>query len=585
MKRRLAAILAADMVGYSRLMGADEEGTIARQKAGRSELIDPEIAKHGGRIVKTTGDGLLVEFPSVVDAVRCAVQVQKAMARREAGVPEDRRIQYRVGINLGDIVIDGDDIYGDGVNVAARLEALAEPGGVSISGKVFEEVRNKLDLGFEDMGAQAVKNIAEPVHVWRLSLAAPSAFDELPALPGPPALPGKPSIAVLPFANMSGDEEQEYFADGVTEDVITTLSHVRWLFVIARNSSFAYKGQSPDIRQVAADLGVRYVLEGSVRKAGSRIRLTAQLIDGATGSHIWAERYDRELEDIFDLQDELTVTIAGAIEPAMGQAERARARAKRSENLGAWDLYQRGMSYLHKRTKGDLEAAQRLFARAIELDPNLVPAYSAAAEGCFFQIVDGSADSPQERREAGLRFARKAVELDNQDAGARYALGRVYTVRREHERAIPELQTAVELNPSFAWAHFALGFAYGTSGNPEKAIAPIEMAMRLSPHDSYKGQFMVHLGAAYLFMGKHEEALAWAEKSLREPNFRWSRYGLLICALGHLGRVDDAKLAIRALLEIRPEINVKFAGDWWPISDDRAREILLEGLRKAGLPE
>ena len=579
MKRRLAAILAADMVGYSRLMGADEEGTIARQKARRSELIDPEIAKHGGRIVKTTGDGLLVEFPSVVDAVRCAVQVQQAMAGREAGVPEDRRIQYRVGINLGDIVIDGDDIYGEGVNVAARLEALAEPGGVSISGKVFEEVRNKLDLGFEDMGAQVVKNIAEPVQVWRVLLEAPPAFDE------PPALPDKPSIAVLPFTNMSGDEEQEYFADGVTEDVITALSHVRWLFVIARNSSFAYKGQSPDIRQVAADLGVRYVLEGSVRKAGSRIRLTAQLIDGATGSHIWAERYDRELVHIFDLQDELTVTIAGAIEPALGQAERARARTKHSENLGAWDIYQQGMSYLHKRTKGDLEAAQRLFARAIELDPNLVPAYSAAAEGCLFQIVDGSADSPQERREAGLRFGNKAVELDNQDAGAHYALGRAYMVRREHERAIPELQTAVELNPSLAWAHYALGMAYGTSGNPEKAIAPIEMAMRLSPHDPYKGQFMVRLGEAYLFMGKHEEALAWAERSLREPNFRWSRYGLLISALGHLGRVDDAKQAIRALFEIRPEINVKFASEWWPISDDHAREILLEGLRKAGLPE
>jgi adenylate cyclase len=453
---------------------------------------------------------------------------------------------------------------------------------VALSGAIHEQVRGKLDASFDNAGPHKVKNIARPVQVWRWSPAPASE----PAAPGAPLpLPAKPSIAVLPFANMSGDAEQEYFADGITEDLITALSHLRWMFVIARNSTFAYKGNSPDIRRVASDLGVRYVLEGSVRKAGNRIRLTAQLIDGETGNHIWAERYDRQLEDIFDLQDELTVTIAGAIGPALDQAERARASARYLENPGAWDVYQKGMSLMHKRTRSDLEAAQVLFARAIALDPNLAPAYSAAAEACFFQIVDGVTETPEERKEAALAFGSRAVELDNQDAGAHYALGRAFTVRREHERAIPELRKAVELNPSYAWAHYALGMAYGTSGSPEKAIVPIEMAMRLSPYDTYLGQFMVHLSEAYLVMGRHEEALAWAERSLREPNFRWSRYAVLISALGHLGRLDEAARAVRALSEFRPDVTVTFAGDWWPISHRPSLDYVLEGLRKAGLKE
>jgi adenylate cyclase len=587
MERRLTAILAADVVGYSRLMEADETATLASLKAHRAELIDPQIAGHNGRIVKLMGDGILAEFASVVDAVNCAVGLQRAMSARTAAAPQDRRIAFRIGINLGDVIVDGGDIYGDGVNVAARLEGLAEPGGICLSGTVRDHIAGKIALRLEDAGEQEVKNLTRPVHVWRWRDQDVEADGHASGAASRPALalPSKPSIAVLPFDNISGDPEQEYFADGIAEDIITALSRVRWFFVIARNSSFAYKGRSIDIRQVSQELGVRYLLEGSVRKAGARVRLSAQLIDGATGNHIWAERFDRQLVDIFDLQDELTQTIAGAIEPALSHAERQRVKAKRPESLDAWDVYQQGMSHLHRRTEADLAEAANLFGRAIEADPGLVSAYAAASECRFFQIVGGFADGTAAAREAGLEYARKAVELDQQDAGARYALGRIYIVRREHELAIPELKRAIEFNPSYAWAHFALGMAYATSGRPEEGIAPIEAAMRLSPHDPYLGQFMVHIGSAYLFMGEAERAKEWAERALREPNIQWSRYALLISALGHLGRPEAAQRAIAAVLELRPEITVGAVGAWWPIADDGTRDILLEGLRRAGLPE
>ncbi len=359
-ERRLAAILAADVAGYSRLMGADEEGTLAALKAHRRELVDPTIAEHRGRIVKTTGDGLLAEFASVVDAVRCAVAIQEGMAERDAAVPEDRRIAFRIGVNLGDIIIDEDDIYGDGVNVAARLEGLAEPGGICIGRAARDQVRDRLDLDLEDIGEQAVKNIARPVRVFRVKLPAPEA--EAPAAL---ALPDKPSIAVLAFANMSGDPEQEYFADGIAEDIITALSRFRWFFVIARNSSFTYKGQAVDVKQVARELGVQYVLEGSVRKAGNRVRITAQLIDALTGRHVWAERYDRDLTDIFAVQDEITETIAGAVAPSFVSAEARRAERKRPEDLDAWDLALKGNWHLAQSGRENVAAAVSLFEAAI----------------------------------------------------------------------------------------------------------------------------------------------------------------------------------------------------------------------------
>jgi adenylate cyclase len=373
--RRLAAIFAGDIAGYSRLMGADEEGTLRQLKAHRKELVDPKIIEHRGRIVKTTGDGMLVEFVSVVDAVRCAVDIQRGMAERNANVPADRHIQFRIGINVGDIIIDGDDIFGDGVNVAARLETLADPGGIMVSSVVHEQVRDKLGFGFEDMGEQTVKNIARPIGVHRVSL-----IEDVPPTALKSAVTAdRPSIAVLPFVNMSGDPEQEYFADGISEDIITGLSKLRWFFVIARNSSFTYKSMAVDVKRVARELGVRYVLEGSVRKGGNRVRITAQLIDAATGNHIWADRYDGELTDVFALQDEITRKVVAAIEPKLLEAEATRSQSRSAENLGAWDMVMQANSLFWRLTKTDGEAAITMLKQAVEHYPNYAPAHSMLA--------------------------------------------------------------------------------------------------------------------------------------------------------------------------------------------------------------
>ena len=577
-KRRLAAILASDVVGYSRLMGANEERTLAQLQAHQRELLEPSISEHRGRIVKTTGDGMLVEFASVVDALRCATEIQRGMTERNAEVPTAERIEFRIGINVGDIISEGGDIFGDGVNVAARLEALADPGGICVSGRVQEDARGKFDIPFEDRGEQRLKNIAWPVRVYKVRLGGetPTA---VPAL----SLPDKPSIAVLPFTNMSGDPEQEYFADGVTEDLITALSRIRWFFVIARNSCFAYKGQSTDIRDVARKLGVAYVLEGSVRKVGNRVRVTAQLIDGRSGNHVWAQRYDRNLEDIFSVQDEITETLAGAIEPELGKAERERARTRRPDDLRAWDLCQRGLWHTYKRTRQDLADAQHMFRQAIEIDPGLARAYAAAEEAFFFQFVGGYVDTGEAAKADALRFAEKAVQLDGEDAFNRYALGRALTLVRRHDSAVFEFRKAIELNPSFAQAHSALAMALATGGHPEEALPHIELAMRLSPQDPYFGQFLVRRAEACLFSGRVVEAVEAAERSLREPNIQWSRWAILAAAQAHLGRLEEARRSIEALRILRPEIDLAFTRDYWPIADANALEYLLDGLRKAGL--
>src|SRR3974390_3446306 len=376
--RRLAAILAADIAGYSRLMGVDEEGTLRQLKTHRKELVDPKITEHRGRIVKTTGDGMLVEFVSVVDAVRCAVEIQRGMAERNVDIPPETRIQFRIGINIGDIIIDSGDIFGDGVNVAARLEALADPGGIMVSGVVHDQVRDKLSFDFEDLGEQMVKNIARPIGVHRVQIsqpAAPAAIKFAVTTPNANlASSNRPSIAVLPFANMSGDPEQEYFADGISEDIITGLSKLRWFFVIARNSSFTYKGKAVDVKRVSRELGVRYVLEGSVRKGGNRVRITAQLIDAATANHIWADRYDGELTDVFALQDEITRKAVAAIEPKLLEAEAIRTQNRSAEDLGAWDLVMQANSRLWKQTKADGEAAIAMLVKATERYPDYAPA-------------------------------------------------------------------------------------------------------------------------------------------------------------------------------------------------------------------
>src|SRR6266849_6388354 len=474
--RRLAAIFASDVASYSRLMGADEEGTLRQLKAHRKELIDPKITEHRGRIVKTTGDGMLVEFVSVVDAVRCAVDIQRGMAERNDDVPTESRIEFRVGINVGDIISDDNDIYGDGVNVAARLEALAEPGGIMVSRNVYDQVRDKLSFGFEDMGEQAVKNIARPIGVHRVSLveniapivvkgAAVAANTEVSGS-------DRPSLAVLPFANMSGDPEQEYFADGISEDIITGLSKLRWFFVIARNSSFTYKGKAVDVKRVARELSVRYVLEGSVRKGGNRVRITTQLIDAATGNHLWADRYDGDLTDVFALQDEITKKVVAAIEPKLLEAEGLRSQSRSPEDIGAWDMVIHANSLFWRMTKSEGEAAIAMLKQAVKLHPDYAPAHSMLA---FVLLVWGyagwtlSEQEPQTKQAAAL--AARAAELDDSDPWAHLALGYIAVTRRGTDEAVAEFQRAIDLNPNFAAAHGYLGWGLALDSRSEQAIA------------------------------------------------------------------------------------------------------------------
>src|SRR5262244_539039 len=483
-ERRLTAVLAADVAGYSRLMGADEEGTLAVLKTLRREVADPKIREHRGRIVNTTGDGLLCEFASVVDAVRCAIEVQREMAARNAGVQAERRIEFRIGINLSDIIIDDNDIFGDGVNIAARLEALAEPGGICVSRMVRDQVRDKLAISFEDMGDQQVKNIARPVRAYRAVLAEraerPSILSDITA---PRPLPERPTIAVLPFNNVSGDPEQDYFVDGITEDIITALSKWRWFLVIARNSTFAYKGKPVDLKEVGRDLGVRYVLEGSMRRAGQRVRISSQLIDIATGTHLWAERYDRNLTDIFAVQDDITSRVAAAIEPALSRAESQRVIAKRPERMGAWDYCQRGFWHAHRGTRGDGETAYGLFERALALDPNLADAHLGLARALIVQWNYGSVEDfapfVRQARESALR----AAALDRENPQVQYVLAQTGLWAGDVRAAIEHASHAIELNENFALGHFYLGIALSLDGRHEEALEAIDTGWRLSPRD------------------------------------------------------------------------------------------------------
>jgi len=478
--RRLAAILAADVAGYSRLMGADEEGTLERLKALRHELLDPKIAEHHGRIVKTTGDGLLVEFASVVDAVRCAVAVQQAMAERNTGVAAENRIELRIGINLGDVIVEGDDLYGDGINIAARIEALADAGGVFVSNTVHDHVRDRLPFTFEDLGEQQVKNIARPVRVYRVRDLVAAKASAQPALP----LPDKPSIAVLPFQNMSGDPEQEYFVDGMVEEIITALSRIRWLFVIARNSSFTYKGQAVDVKQIGRELGVRYVLEGSVRKAGMQVRITGQLIDALTGTHLWAGRFDGSLEDIFELQDRVAVSVAGVIEPALQAAEMRRSIERPTPDLGAYDLHLRALAVFFPQTKERIFATLRLLEQAIAIDRHYGPALSWAAI-CHMQLVtNGWAEAPETSRRKAIDLARQALQVGENDpailANAAFVLAQF---GEDIGAMIGLVDRALALNPGYARGWFVSGLLRVFAGEHDLAIEHLEASLRLSPRE------------------------------------------------------------------------------------------------------
>jgi TolB-like protein/Tfp pilus assembly protein PilF len=581
MERRLAAILLTDMVGYSQLIGLDEEGTIARQKSHRDGIIDPKIAAHGGRIVKTTGDGVLVEFPSVVEAVQCAVAVQEEMAACEAAVPAERRIHYRIGINLGDIIIDGDDILGDGVNVAAWLEGLAKPGGICISGSVHDQLPGKMHSAFEDAGEQTVKNITRPVRVWHWKTDTPQ--DVLPAN----ALLNKPSIAVLPFVNMSGDPEQEYFADGIAEEVITALSRFRSLFVIARASSFTYKGAAVDIAQVARELGVRYVIEGSVRKAANRVRITAQLIDAAQGNHLWADRFDGGLDDVFDLQDQITEQIVIAVEPEISLRERDRARRQPPDSLDAWALLQRGLSHHYRANDNDRAEAIRLFREAVALDPEFAAAHAHLAYALWASrsLTAGYAEAKKVAASARAS-AERAILLDPNEPLAHLTLGRLHIFAGETEMGIDEMQTAVAINPNFAWGHHFLGWAYWFgAGQAERALPHFDAALRLSPRSPLRWLPLGVKGSALRFLGRHDEAVAHCRQACQLPDSGFLPHLHLATALAEAGRKSEAQVAMAKTMEMQPALSPRFIHDNFFGAHETYLKSLLESLRKAGMPE
>jgi TolB-like protein/class 3 adenylate cyclase len=583
--RRLAAILAGDIAGYSQLMGAEEEGTLRQLKAHRKELVDPKITEHRGRIVKTTGDGMLVEFVSVVDAVRCAVDIQRGMADRNTGVSAQSRIQFRIGINVGDIISDDNDIYGDGVNVAARLEGLAEPGGIMVSRNVYDQVRDKLSFGFEDMGEQTVKNIARPIGVHRVSLvenAAPVIVNSAAATSKTePSTADRPSIAVLPFANMSGDPEQEYFADGISEDLITGLSKLRWFFVIARNSSFTYKGKAVDIKRVARELGVRYVLEGSVRKGGNRVRITAQLIDAATNNHIWADRYDGEMADVFELQDEITKKVVSAIEPKLLEAEAMRSQTRSAEDLGAWDLVMHANSLLWKQTKADSEAAIAMLTKATERYPDYAPAHSMLAFALVFRAIPGGVRGSSDMKNA-VAIATKAAELDDNDPWAHLALGYAGFLMRRTEHAVAEFQRALEINPNFAAAYGYLGSALAFDGRSDEAIRHAEQALRMSPHDPQNAIFNVGLAAAHYLAGRYSEAIGCARKAVQQRSGWAPAYRIYCASLAQAGQAEEARAALDRLRELQPDISIEWIERNIPYTPGPMAKF-IEGIRKAGL--
>jgi adenylate cyclase len=581
----LAAILAADVVGSCRLIGIDEEGTLAQLKALRKTLFDPKIAQHHGRIVKNTGDGALVEFASVVDAVRCADDVQRGVAEQNSGVPQDKRIEFRIGIHLGDIIIADDDIYGDGVNIAVRLEGIAEPGGICISDDAHRQVRGKVESALEDMGTQTLKNIAEPMRAWRVRLGPSSspATKTPTEIEQPLALPDKPSIAVLPFQNISGDPEQEYFADGIVEEIITALSRFKLLFVIARNSSFTFKGRAVDIKEVGLRLGVRYVLEGSVRKASGKVRITGQLIDAITGAHLWADRFERDLTDVFALQDEVTIAVVSAIEPKMLQAEIAMATRRRPENLTAYDYFLRALPQYYLATREGLAEAIRLAHRALELDPRFGSAAALAGDCYVNNVILGYANDPQFDRKEAVRLARLALSIDDGDPDtlSSAAVISAYMVG-DSEAEIEMADRAVALNPNSWRTWNCRGYVYRVAGLPEEAIRSFERAVRMSPVDPLLYMTFLGTGVALIELGRFDEAIVVLKKALRQNPSYVPACRCLASAFAHLGRDAEAHDAAARAIEIDPAFTISA---FIARGAGKNVKLLIEGLRKAGLPE
>jgi TolB-like protein/class 3 adenylate cyclase/Tfp pilus assembly protein PilF len=585
-ERRLAAVLAADVAGYSRLMGSDEEGTLARLKTFRRILVEPTIAKHRGHIVKTAGDGMLVEFASAVDAARCAVEVQRGMAEQNSAVPQSRRIEFRIGIHVGDIIVDDNDIFGDGVNIAARLEGISDPGGVCMSDDAQRQIRGKVDIAFDDMGLQTLKNITEPMRAWRMRVGKDSAaaiaehafVGSAPLL----ALPDKPSIAVLPFQNLSGDPEQEYFADGMVEDIITALSRFKSLFVIARNSSFTYKGKAVDIRQVGRELGVRYVLEGSVRKAGSRVRITGQLIDAATDRHLWADKFDGPLEDVFGLQDQVTMNVVGLIAPKLEQAEIERARQKPTDSLDSYDLYLRGMALSNKRS---FREAFELFRKAFEEDPDYAAAYAMAAWTLSSQQAIGGLPLTEEMTTESIRLANIASKQATEDAFALARAGHVLTyLGHEYDRGASLVEEAIALNPNLAVAWYSRGWVAVMCGEAERAIESFDRMIRLSPLDTLRGRAWNGISWALFCLGRYEDGCASAMKSVQvAPDAH--NLGAYIANSLAAGRVEEARGAVAQLLNLHPDFRASYTQKVFPLRSAEMRNRITVHLRDAGLPD
>jgi adenylate cyclase len=581
LERRLTAILAADVVGYSQLTGVDEEGTHAQLQGHLRLLVAPKIAEYRGRVVKNTGDGVLAEFSSVVDAVRCAVDVQRSMAERNADVPHEKRIEFRIGINIGDIIIDRGDIFGDGVNVAARLEGIAEPRGICVSGRVLEDVQGKLDIAFEDAGEQQLKNIVRPVRVYRARLEAATSTTRPPL-----ALPDKPSIVVLPFQNMSGDPEQEYFADGITEEITTALARLRGFFVIARNSAFTYKGKAVLMQQVGRDLGVRYVLEGSVRKVSHRVRIGVQLADAGTGREVWAERYERALDDLFALQDEIAASVVVAVEPQLYAAESERIQQNPPGRPDAWDFVIRALSHMWRSTKNDNAAALDLLSAALRLDATYARALGLHAWLSLWHMHNGwSTGGLAATLPSTAERARAAVAIDRNDAWTRLALGFAHMFRRDHTDAIEELHAALDLNPNFALGHACLGLTLAYGGKGAEAVGRFEQAMRLSPRDPFFSAMAGARAFAHFMAGDYATGLEWGRRAVRlTPDFsaHWRALALSAAMLDH---TEEARAAVAMARQLQPDFSVAWVERASPLVHAADRARYCDILRQVGLPK
>jgi adenylate cyclase len=578
--RKLAAILAADVVGYSRMMAADEAGTLAALKRHRETVFDPAVAAHKGRVVKLIGDGTIVEFASVIDAVNCALSVQRPAEHAPDQRASQAAIVLRIGINLGDVIMEGDDLYGDGVNIAARLEPLAEPGGICISSIVNESIGNRIDVRFQDGGDITVKNIDRPIRVWRW-------HPSITAVPSPSIAPNagpngtRQSIAVLPFTNMSGDPEQEYFSDGISEDIITDLSKITGLMVIARNSSFTYKGRSVDVRTVGCDLGVRSVLEGSIRRAGKRVRITAQLTDAVTGAHLWADRYDRDLTDIFEVQDDVVKKIVDALAVTLTQGERQRLRQHGTSNVEAYECWLRARALLTRGTRESIVEARAMYRRAIEFDLNFAAPHAGLAFAAIADYTSGWALDPAQALLEAERWSRRALELNDQEPVSHMALGNVLLWRRDHEGALAEFDRMIALDPNFAQGHTATGLALMYAGEPARALEPFAVAMRLDPH--YPDIVLHFLAQANFSLGKYEIASQQLlDRIARNPSTDASRMLLASC-YGHLGRAVDSRAVWAELLKVNPDFSLAQRARVLPYKNPDDFQRIREGLAKAGL--